>query len=564
MRWNVFAKIAGRIAMALVALVLASILVAGLHHNRAVATMRASDARPVDQVAQPKSSIAVQSHLQAQAVLSATVTSTMSATMTATVPATVPATATLLPTDKPTETATPQPTDTPQPTATLTPFVVTATPTAENVLAAATLAAQLTAAADTTGTPTATPENMMLATNTPVPKVITNTPTPENEATAAAMAAEATAIAFTTGTPAPLVNVITATPTETALPTATATATATLAPTETPQPPPTATPTLFVVSPTAGPVDLFDAATKAVQATVDATTTGTPTPLPANWFVARVRLLPNEPAPANQATAVRLAAEATARAITTAAPGNIVFWTVTPRPTNPPSAANVRPTSTPTPIYLPLAQLVTTPPPPPPTPQFPSVFVGKILFLANLDRRGAPEAYAMNPDGSDIWRLSSREFYERAAERDSFSSDRRFRTFVKREVGGADERQIFAYDAFYDSERQLTHFGDGSTSWDPAWSPTEELVAFVSNASDNDEIWVVGREGGDPVKLTENDKLWDKHPTFSPDGNQIAFMSNRTGQLEIWVMNKDGSNARQLTNLGVESIDPVWVKYTDQ
>jgi len=134
MRWKIVTKIAGRIAVAFVALVLANALIAGLNHNPAVATLRASDARPVDRVVQAKSIVPVQSDLQAQEVLSATVTSTMTDTMTATVPATV-ATATFVPTEKPTETATPQP------TATLTPFVVTATPTAENVLAAATLAA---------------------------------------------------------------------------------------------------------------------------------------------------------------------------------------------------------------------------------------------------------------------------------------------------------------------------------------------------------------------------------------------------------------------------------------
>jgi Tol biopolymer transport system component len=131
-------------------------------------------------------------------------------------------------------------------------------------------------------------------------------------------------------------------------------------------------------------------------------------------------------------------------------------------------------------------------------------------------------------------------------------------------MGGNDERQIFAYDSFYHSERQLTHVNDGSTAWDPVWSPTAELIAFVSNDADGDDIWTIGRDDNDPVQLTDNSKIWDKHPSFSPDGSRIVFTSNRTGQLEIWVMNTDGSNPQQLTNLGAPAWDPVWVKYSEQ
>ena len=192
------------------------------------------------------------------------------------------------------------------------------------------------------------------------------------------------------------------------------------------------------------------------------------------------------------------------------------------------------------------------------------MLVGKILFLGDIDNRGGPEVYMMAPDGSGVARLSSREFYDRATARDAYSSDRRFYAFVRRENTEPQERQIFASDAFYSSERQLTHFGGGTTTWDPAWSPTAEVVAFVSNASDNDEIWVMDRSSNDPTQITFNDWAWDKFPTWSPDGNQIVFMSNRTGGQQLWIMAKDGSNQRQITNFDFDVWDPVWVKYTDQ
>ena len=40
----------------------------------------------------------------------------------------------------------------------------------------------------------------------------------------------------------------------------------------------------------------------------------------------------------------------------------------------------------------------------------------------------------------------------------------------------------------------------------------------------------------------------DNHPAWSPDGRQIAFTSNRSGADNIWVVDWDGANLRQLTS----------------
>ena len=237
----------------------------------------------------------------------------------------------------------------------------------------------------------------------------------------------------------------------------------------------------------------------------------------------------------------------------------MVLATATPLP--PVAQAPAGPTATP--IFIPLAALTSTPPPAS-TPPFPTILVGKILFLADIGGGSGVQAYVMDPDGSNVGRLTSRQFYDRTYAREGYSADRRYRAFVEREVGGSQERQIFVYDAFYNSEKQQTHFGDGSTTWDPAWSPTDEVLVFVSNETDNDEIWLARKDQWPATQLTTNDPAWDKHPSWSPDGSQIVFMSNRTGRQQLWIMNADGSNQRQLTDFAFETWDPVWVKFTDQ
>ena len=69
----------------------------------------------------------------------------------------------------------------------------------------------------------------------------------------------------------------------------------------------------------------------------------------------------------------------------------------------------------------------------------------------------------------------------------------------------------------------------------PAWSPDGGWIAFKSNRSGNDDIWVIPAEGGAPSQITTNTAS-DTRPTWSPDGSQLAFASDRSGSMNIWVI----------------------------
>jgi hypothetical protein len=322
--------------------------------------------------------------------------------------------------------------------------------------------------------------------------------------------------------------------------------------------------TPFVVTATPTPESVLAAATWAAAATSQAASLGAATPLPPNALLAtntpRPIIVTNTPTAANHTTATAMAIEATAIAFTTGTPDVGRFVTATPTAQR---MTNERPANTPTPLFFALSELTATPTPAA-TAMFPPELVGKILFLGDYDGRGGPEVYAIDSDGANLVRLSAREFYDRALARDSYSADRRFQARVIREFAGTQERQIFVYDDFYGSERQITNMKDGSTSWDPAWSPVDETIAFVTNQTDNDEIWLVERSSGVVTQLTFNDGPWDKHPTWSPDGKQLVFMSSRSGRRALWIMDRDGTHQRPLINLSFEAWDPVWVKYHDQ
>jgi hypothetical protein len=100
---------------------------------------------------------------------------------------------------------------TPIPTNAVTPVVIMPTPMPENVLTAAVQMLAATAQATRVGTPTPLPFNASVASVTPKVLVATSTPRPLNAATARAIVAYATAAAITTGTPTRSPRVVTPT-----------------------------------------------------------------------------------------------------------------------------------------------------------------------------------------------------------------------------------------------------------------------------------------------------------------------------------------------------------------
>lgn len=319
-----------------------------------------------------------------------------------------------------------------------------------------------------------------------------------------------------------------------------------LAYTATPTPLPTAT--FIVVTPPPPPANVFEAATRAAEATAQAEQFGTPTPLPAHFVTAtptpkRTVVTPT-PTAANSATVEHRAALATA----------IAFTTGTPEPL--PDNVLVA-TATATPVFVPIAGTPAAPAPTP-TPIFPADLVGKILFRSNMFGSDT-QPYAIDPDGAGLARLTADWPIGRAAARETRSADGRYRARIARDPETGQQRLFYSQDAS-DDQIPLAALGGVSAA---AWSPVADLIAFSAPAGGSEKIWVVAREGGEPLQLTANAGQTDQRPTWSPDGRQIVFTSNRTGKRQLWIMNADGSEQRLLFEADYEAWDPVWVKYAE-
>ncbi|MFT4979864.1 MAG: hypothetical protein ACI8S6_005776, partial [Myxococcota bacterium] len=72
------------------------------------------------------------------------------------------------------------------------------------------------------------------------------------------------------------------------------------------------------------------------------------------------------------------------------------------------------------------------------------------------------------------------------------------------------------------------------------------------------DIWRLSMTGGDAEPLTTGG-AWDRQPRFSPSGRHIAYVSDHSGRDQVWIMDRTGRNPRTLTQLtDAAARDPVW------
>jgi Tol biopolymer transport system component len=99
----------------------------------------------------------------------------------------------------------------------------------------------------------------------------------------------------------------------------------------------------------------------------------------------------------------------------------------------------------------------------------------------------------------------------------------------------------------------------------PRWSPDGQLIAFDCNLEGHYGIYVVSAAGGKPRRLAPHPAN-NNVPSFSRDGKWIYFSSNRTGEYQIWKVPVAGGEPVQVTyNTGFavfESPDGAYVYYT--
>jgi imidazolonepropionase-like amidohydrolase len=103
--------------------------------------------------------------------------------------------------------------------------------------------------------------------------------------------------------------------------------------------------------------------------------------------------------------------------------------------------------------------------------------------------------------------------------------------------------------------RQITIDTSEGTWLSPDISPDGGTIVFELLG----DLFTVDAHGGLAHALTTG-MAFDSQPVFSPDGHDIAFVSDRSGAENVWIIAADGSHPRQLTTRDDNSVfaSPAW------
>lgn len=99
-----------------------------------------------------------------------------------------------------------------------------------------------------------------------------------------------------------------------------------------------------------------------------------------------------------------------------------------------------------------------------------------------------------------------------------------------------------------------------STRWDasPAYAPDGERIAFNSNRTGPQGIWVSDRDGRNAVQIASFDGVFVDHPAWSPDGATIAFDASPDGRTAVYAVASQGGSPRRITQGPGDSRNPAW------
>lgn len=98
----------------------------------------------------------------------------------------------------------------------------------------------------------------------------------------------------------------------------------------------------------------------------------------------------------------------------------------------------------------------------------------------------------------------------------------------------------------------------------PAWSPVNSQLAFVTDRTGNEEIWLKGLPNGwerPLVSPKDFGRTWISSfsdLSFSPDGQRLAFSVSRSGTRSIYLFNSAGGPMVKLTTQSDEEHAPSW------
>ncbi len=122
--------------------------------------------------------------------------------------------------------------------------------------------------------------------------------------------------------------------------------------------------------------------------------------------------------------------------------------------------------------------------------------------------------------------------------------------------------EVYAYDPV--ARRTLNLSQHQAHDWNPVWSPDGQRVAFVSGRAGSADLYLVPLSCAerqscerDAIRLTFTPQS-EIGPSWSPDGRELAFARISTSGYQLFTLNLETGEERQITRGAAHHRAPAW------
>ncbi len=159
-----------------------------------------------------------------------------------------------------------------------------------------------------------------------------------------------------------------------------------------------------------------------------------------------------------------------------------------------------------------------------------------------IEERSAKEIYIMDYDGANQQKVTANKSLNISP---SWCPDGSCLAYMSYQTGFPD---IILQNLYQVGMSKPAHGTDQVQNYLPRISPDGTKIAYGSSRNGAAmDVYVVNRDGTGERRLTNNPAI-DGAPTWAPSGNIIAFTSDRSGSNRIYLMNPEGGEVRSIDN----------------
>ena len=122
-----------------------------------------------------------------------------------------------------------------------------------------------------------------------------------------------------------------------------------------------------------------------------------------------------------------------------------------------------------------------------------------------------------------------------------------------------EKRPTITLASLQDSSRlPLTSPPPENSDWCPAFSPDGKSIAFLRASGPGlvDDLYVVPTAGGEPKRLTSDNRPMEGPFAWTPDSREIIFSSARGGLSSLWRISAYGGTPRRVEGVGTRATAP--------